>query len=85
MTEEEFSEIFNNFITPLKYKGDNALTGLNIIFKYLPDRGIEAAEHGVIYGAGVKELADAGITLEDVKKLKELNWMIDNGYMSCFI
>jgi hypothetical protein len=85
MTEEEFQEIFDNFAQPQKWTGDNALQGLNIIVKYLPEKGIEGAGHDIIFAASIDEICEAGITFEDVKKLKELNWMIDEGALACFV
>ena len=64
---------------------DNALEGLKIIAKYLPKSGVEGASHDVIWGAGVEELVIAGITKEDAIKLKELNWMIDDDSLACFV
>jgi len=66
---------------------DNALVGLDIIAKYCPTRGIEGAEHNVIYSVDINELVNAGITKEDAIQLKEINWMIDSNChcLACFV
>jgi len=66
-------------------KGCNALTGLLIIQKYLPNRGIEAAGHDIIYSAEVEELVEAGITEEDTVLLRDYNWMVDEESLACFV
>ena len=66
---------------------DNALAGLDIIRKYMPDKDlITGASHDVIYSVDVEELIAAGITVGDVRKLSALNWMVDDGsYLACFV
>ena len=87
ITEERFLEIMNDESTQTNFpEGDNALMGLNIIAKYLPNKGIEGADHDVIYSVDIDEIVNAGITEEDTKKLKEINWGIEDGsYLSCFV
>ncbi len=63
----------------------NVFQGLLIIRKYLPKAGIEGADHDVIYSCGIDKLIDAGITEEDVIKLKVLNWMTQDEYLACFV
>ena len=68
------------------WEGDNALEGLKIIEKYIPGKGVEGAEHDIIYSVDIDELLESGITKEDAKELRRLNWMIeDSEYMACFI
>jgi len=63
MTEEEFIKIFAvEDYTHTPWKGCNALQGLKIISKYLPESGITGADHDTIYAAGIDELVKAGIT-----------------------
>lgn len=52
--------------------------GLKIIRKYLPEKGIEGAEHDEVYSVSVDKLVSAGITEKDAKKLRALDWMIDD-------
>ena len=87
MNEDKFLEILNSDDSGSRLfeKGCNALTGLLIIQKYLPSRGIEAAEHDVIYSAGVEELVEAGITEEDTVLLRDYNWMVDEESLACFV
>ena len=88
MEREEFERIVGNekFSTTFKdLKKDNALVGLNIIAKYLPTKGIEASEHDKIYSVYVDEILEAGITVEDAKYLRAINWMIDEDSLACFV
>jgi hypothetical protein len=65
---------------------DNAFLGLQIIRKYCPTKGIQGADHDVIYSVGVDELIEAGITEEDAHNLRNLNWMIEDGeILACFV
>jgi hypothetical protein len=65
--------------------GCNALEGLKIINSIMPNRGISGAGHDVIYSASIYEIIEAGITEEQVLKLRELNWMIDEDSLACFV
>ena len=86
MTEKWFEEIMDKTDSQLSnYKEDNALLGLLIIKKYLPERGVEAAEHDMIYGAEIEELVKAGITEQDVEELAKLNWSIIDDSLACFV
>lgn len=84
MDRDKFNEIFDgdSFVT---WEGDNALRGLKIIEKYLPGKGVEGAGHDIIYSVDADELIEAGITEEDAKSLRDINWMINDGYMACFV
>jgi hypothetical protein len=85
MNRSEFETIFDNQ-DKIDWDGDNAFQGLVIIAKYLPKSGlICGAGHDVIFSVGVDELIESGITSEDANKLRSLNWMIDDDYMSCFV
>ena len=87
MTNEEFIEVFENEET--NWEGDNAFQGLMIIAKYIdPIKNdiICAGEHDIIYSVDIEKLIEAGITLEDANKLRELNWIIeDDSYLACFV
>lgn len=86
-TAEQIEEIMSNEDIEVKISGiDNALQGCNILAKYVPNNVIQGAGHDVIWCCGVAEVVNAGITIDDVKKLKELNWMIEDGdYFACFV
>jgi len=84
MTKDTFKELLKGD-DHLKYEKDNVLLGLNIIAKYLPNKGVEAAEHDIIYSVSVDEILAAGITEEDVIELANLNWIIEDQYLACFI
>jgi len=67
-------------------EGCNALAGLNLIARYMPKAGIEGADHDIIYSVDVDELLGSGLTEQDARKLRELNWMIyDDNYLACFV
>ena len=84
---EDFEKIMKDDITETVFlmDKDNALMGLKIIEKYLPQSGIEGAQHDIIYSVEAEELAKAGITIEDSRKLRELNWMIEEGCLACYV
>ena len=90
MNEERFLEIMNDEdiggVGLMAEKGCNAVKGLLIIQKYLPLKGIEAANHDVIYSANVADLIKAGITEDDAIELRRQNWMTeDDSYLACFV
>ena len=84
MTEEELELILEEAGT-CNLEGCNIRLGLNIIAEYLPERGVEAAEHDMIYSAEVEEIIEAGLTVEDAKKLRDLNWMISEEALAHFV
>lgn len=87
LTEEQFISIMDDEDIKVDIKGGcNALEGLKIINKYLPNTGVEGASHDVIYSADIIKLIEAGVTKEDVVLLRRLNWMIeDEEYLACFV
>ena len=90
MNREQFEKIMNdddNGGSKLgTIKDDNAFLGLQIIRKYLPQSGIEGADHDIIWSVDVDKLINAGITEKDAIELRALNWMIEGyGYMACFV
>jgi len=87
MNEERFIEIMeNDDYSLVDFDDDNAILGLLLIRKYIPKAGIEGASHDVIYSVGVEELIEAGITEEDAKKLRDLNWMLyERESLACFV
>ena len=87
MTEERFRELMKGDSALSEYEQDNALLGLNLIANYLPNKGIEGAEHDVIYSVSIDDIIAAGITEKDVIELRRLNWMIsEDGYgLACFV
>ena len=89
LDRERLEEILNDD-SPGTWEGDNAFQGLQIIAKYVSPEShdiIGAAEHDVIYSVDVDEILKAGITEEDAKILRELNWMIDCDCdcLACFV
>lgn len=85
MTEKKFIEIMEQSYE-FEWKGDNALKGLKIIEKYLPDTTIICgAGHDTIYSVNIEELILKDITEEDVRKIRDLNWTIDAGYLVCYV
>lgn len=65
--------------------GCNAAKGLDIIRKYIPNRGISGADHDVIYSVTMVDLVNAGISKNDAIFLRELNWMIEDDRLACFV
>jgi hypothetical protein len=87
MTRERFEEIMDGDSKLGDYDDDNAFLGLQIIRKYIPKKGIEGAEHNIIYSIDVDRLLEAGIAEEDAIELRNLNWMIDEDgdCLACFV
>ena len=86
MTNKEIKELMEEN-SDLTFKGDNALEGLKIFAKYFPSNTvITGANHDIIYSVAVDDIAEAGITKEEVLRLrKELNWHIENSCFACFV
>lgn len=88
---ERFNDIFNQNRNT-NWSGDGVLQGLNIISKCLPNKKvIYGANRDIIYSVTVDELINARITAEDVEKLGDFGWMIEeskgegNEYLACFV
>ncbi len=87
MTEERLVAILKDDDVNAEWEGDNALQGLNLIAKYFTDGRtvLTGANHDVIYSVGISEIVAAGITEEDAKELRRLNWMEEYDYMACYV
>jgi len=85
MKKERFEEIMEEDTPISTTELCDTLAGLNIIAKYLPNSGVEAAQHDQIYGCGVDALIEAGITEEDSKKLNAFGWFVDDDDLSTFV
>jgi len=85
ITREALFKIFKD--TNSKWEGDNALQGLNILYKYADHDVLLGAEHELIYSIGINEAIRNGLTKKDAGRLAELNWSIgdDNDYFHCFV
>lgn len=78
MTPERFIEIMQDEDAPyVSHDTCTALLGLNLIAKYIPKAGVEAAEHDEIYSVSAEKITAAGITEEDAKLLSSYNWGYD--------
>ena len=87
-THERFCELMSGDEGEAFAKaGCNALEGLKIINSIIPNRGVTAASHDIIYSAKIEELIEAGATEEQALKLRELNWMIggDGDSLACLV
>ena len=88
MTEERIIEIMQSEDIQTKFPDEcNVFAGLKIVCKYLPKRGICGCGHEVVYSADISELAETEITEDEVKKLREMNWMYDEDCecLACFV
>lgn len=88
MNQDEFKRVIDAALEAADWEGDNAIQGLKIIEKYMPTSTlICGADHDIIYSVDIDELIDAGITLEDVKALGNLNWgdLEGAGCMACYV
>ena len=85
MEQEKFKELMSQDNSS-DFSADNVFEGLMIIRKYCPGKSFEGAGHDVIYSVDISDLINAGITEEDVIKLRNLNWMLQDGeYLACFV
>lgn len=87
ITVEKIEEIFNGEPDGsfLKLKDSNDFLGIQLIRKYIPTAGVCSADHDIIFCVSTSDLAEAGITKEDTTKLFNLNWIIENGYLACYV
>jgi hypothetical protein len=85
MTEQELTEILEDDIPADYTVDDHALAGLLIIAKYGFKLVLQAAEHDTIFSVGVEELAEAGITKEDARRLRELRWFVSYDALACYV
>jgi len=87
MTRKQLEKIFEDDSCLEKYKENTALLGLNILKKYVPTSGVEAAEHDIIYAASIDEVLEAGLTADDAVELRNLNWMLEEegDCFACFV
>ena len=85
MDIKRFEEIMEGDSKLEDYDDDNAILGLLIIRKYMPKRGIECAQHDIIYSVDADELIEAGLTEKDAIELRNLNWMISEESLACFV
>jgi hypothetical protein len=87
MTKEKFEKIMYNNESNLENYYDNALDGLLLMQKYLPGTTlILGTDHDIIYSVDIDKLIEAGITEEDTIKLRDMNWIIEDGcYLACFV
>lgn len=82
MTEERFIELMEE--DSGDWEGDNAYQGLTILKKYTEDL-VQGARHGIIWSEDIDVLIKRGITEEDVKELRRLNWRVEDTYLACFV
>jgi hypothetical protein len=85
MNRERFEEIMDGDSRLGDYDDNNAFLGLQIIRKYMPKKGVEGAQHDIIYSVDADELIEAGLTEEDATELRNLNWMISEDSLACFV
>lgn len=88
MDIEEFKDILEERSYDHEYsveEGCEVFKGLLIVTKYLPNVGIEAAEHDQVFSANLKDLIEAGITPEDVIGLARLGWFEEFGSLTHFV
>ena len=85
MNRERFEEIMDGDSKLGDYDDNTAFLGIQIIRKYLPKSGIEGAQHDIIYSVDCDKLIKAGLTEEDAIELCNLNWMISEDSLACFV
>jgi len=76
----KFKEIMNSDYNYTNRVKCNILTGLHIIDKYCPGKGLESAEHDIVYSVEPYDLIGAGISENDVYCLRNNGWFVDEEY-----
>lgn len=60
--------------------------GLELLRKYIPNADIASAAHDIVYSSiNVEQACNAGISKDDVIKLRKMNWMIDQNCFASFV
>lgn len=89
MTTDKFIEILNEEDNFSSTEGDDVVTGILIMIKYLPSNSniiIQGAGHDDVWGPNIDELVDAGITEEDTHLLRKCGWRVeDHTYLAHFV
>ena len=86
MNIEEVLKLFEEDTPSIHSEGDVTLEGLNILAKYTKGTVLCGAEHDKIYSVDVDEVLEAGITDEELIRLRGLGFMIDDSsYFSSFV
>lgn len=70
------------------WTGDNAVQGILIIMKYIDHMKTDiicGAGHDELFSVDIDGLVEKNITEADVKELVRLNWLVSEGYLSCFV
>ena len=78
MTKEEIIDLFKNTNVNHSEENDNTFLGLSIIAKY-SNYVVQGASHDVIWSEDLDNLIDADITDEDIIRLAELGFFIEDG------
>ena len=71
-----------------KWEGCNCYQGLQIIAKYIDpaiNTIVAGASHDEVGSVDTDVLAAAGITVEDANALCKLNWIVEDGYLVCYV
>jgi hypothetical protein len=84
MNEEKLREILSED-NDGEWEGDNAYQGLQIIAKYSPNELITGASHDIIYSIAIEKIIELGLTEEDARELRRLNWMKECDCLACFV
>jgi len=87
MKRDEFIKIFEESDGGLLHKLNdcNVFVGLQVIREYIPNAGIEGANHDIIYSVDIDKLIKAGIHRKDAEYLGKINWMIEEDSMACYV
>lgn len=84
-TVEQLSAIFELDFPYVPSVGCKVFCGLKIITKYLPNAGIEAADHDIVWSVSFDDIVKANITVADSLKLRLLRWHEDDDGLAAFV
>ncbi len=89
-TKKDVEKIWDDENIESKWKGDNFVQGVLILMKYIDPQKediVTGAEHDEVYSVEIDVLLKKNITIEDLTKLKMLNWSYSRSEegLSCFV
>lgn len=83
MKKDKLYQIFSK--DNCDWDGCNITQGLIILNKYTNEDKIKHVDKYTIYSLSVERVLELNISKKDLKKLRDLNWMISDGALACFI
>lgn len=74
MTKQKVRAILNDWVPGESIEGDGLMNGLEILKKYASGNVVSCVGHAIIFATRLEDAARAGITENEVIKLRRLGW-----------